>query len=398
LAATTVELEPARGPKISVVVTCYNHSKYLIRCLESVLHQTGAFDLEVIIGDDCSTDNSQQIIEEYQMRYPSIVRVVPSERNVGMLRNLKRCFEMCTGEYVAICEGDDFWFTDRKLSKQLDFLRARPDCSMCFNWILLCDEDSQRHYPHHEQGLIVGDHVTFRQLAKAPATANFTACFYRAETVRRIPETYYDEPGAAEWLFNLYAAQQGNVGFLREFLSVYTLHAHGQWSGLSEAERSERIRKGLQRLAEIFGSGRGFDHVTVRHQVRLVDPGGAADLLKFFLDQPVDGSTKEIETGDFEIQGWAISNSSQPLHLLTRQSGVVTEQEMNIERRDVIAAVLGDPSLHDSRLKCGFSVAIPYAPNTFVELGARIGNELRWFIEIETRKIEAGLPAGAFSE
>jgi glycosyltransferase involved in cell wall biosynthesis len=91
--------------KISVVVTAYNHEKYITQCMESVLCQKGDFQLEVIAGDDCSKDNTRSILQQFQQKYPEVVFLLPPGENLGVTKNLKRCLDACSGEYIAICEG-----------------------------------------------------------------------------------------------------------------------------------------------------------------------------------------------------------------------------------------------------------------------------------------------------
>src|SRR5690349_4970838 len=95
--------------KINVIVTTYNHEKYIAQCLESILEQKGDFEIEVIVGDDCSTDGTRKIVEGFGARHPNIISVLPKGENLGITKNLKRCLDACTGEYIAICEGDDYW-------------------------------------------------------------------------------------------------------------------------------------------------------------------------------------------------------------------------------------------------------------------------------------------------
>ncbi len=233
--------------KISVLVTSYNHVTYLAICLDSILAQRGLFSLEVIVADDDSSDGTREVAEDYAARYPDIIKVLPKTNNMGMLKNLKRGFNNCTGNFIAICEGDDYWLSEMKLNKQLWMLMSRPDLSMCFNWLLLHDEENGSLIPHPRQESIIKGILTFEDLIQEPLTANFSCCMYRVQTIRKIPNRYYNEEIAADWLFNLCASVIGDVGFLKETLSVYRIHEHGQWSGLSNLMKNEQIiNTGLQ--------------------------------------------------------------------------------------------------------------------------------------------------------
>ena len=114
-------------PVVSVLMSTYNHEAYIAEAIEGVVGQKTDFHFELIIGEDCSTDNTRRIALDFQRRYPKIIRVVFSDRNIGAFNNMNRMFPKARGEFVAWCEGDDFWHNPSKLQKQVDFMRANPD-------------------------------------------------------------------------------------------------------------------------------------------------------------------------------------------------------------------------------------------------------------------------------
>ncbi len=244
-------LDPFRKITISVVITAYNHEKYLRKCIDSVLKQRGNFNLEIIIGDDYSTDNSNIIINDFQKDHKNI-KVLKTDKNLGMLKNLERCFAACTGDFIAVCEGDDYWLSNLKLLKQLVFLLANKDCDMCFNWLLLKKEEQGEYLPHPQQGKLNKTSYSFNEVIKSPFIGNFSCCFYRAEAVHHIPEKYYKESFAADWLFNSCIAFNGKVGFVKELLSVYRIHDKGQWSGKSKTDMKKQIRKTQNTFIRFF--------------------------------------------------------------------------------------------------------------------------------------------------
>ena len=115
---------------ISVLVCTYNQEKYLAQALDSILMQKCDEAYEILIGDDCSTDETGKIADDYQLRYPDIVRVVRPEKNGGASQNMVRLIENAKGEYLSICDGDDFWLRDDVLQKQVDVFKSSPDIGM----------------------------------------------------------------------------------------------------------------------------------------------------------------------------------------------------------------------------------------------------------------------------
>lgn len=120
-------------PLISAIVLTYNQCAYIADCIEGILSQDTAFAYEIIIADDCSTDGTREICESYAAKYPSLIKLVASEQNVGAVANEQRAFLAAKGKYIATCEGDDFWSDTMKLQRQVDFLESHPDYSVCFH-------------------------------------------------------------------------------------------------------------------------------------------------------------------------------------------------------------------------------------------------------------------------
>jgi len=118
------------APFVSVKTITYNHEKFIAQCIEGILMQKTNFSFEYIIGEDCSTDNTMKIVQEYARQYPNIIKVITSEKNVGAMENDSRSDKSCLGKYVAFCEGDDFWTDPYKLQKQIDILEANPEIGM----------------------------------------------------------------------------------------------------------------------------------------------------------------------------------------------------------------------------------------------------------------------------
>ncbi|MDF2189655.1 glycosyltransferase [Paraflavitalea sp. CAU 1676] len=129
-------------PLISVCIITYNHEKYIRQCLEGVVMQKTNFPFEVIVGEDCSKDGTRKIVEEFEAKYPDIIKPIYHSSNVGGARNgYEFCYPRLSGKYVAICEGDDYWTDNSKLQKQVDFLEKHEDHVMCFHRVQSVDEN-----------------------------------------------------------------------------------------------------------------------------------------------------------------------------------------------------------------------------------------------------------------
>lgn len=119
-------------PLISIHMITYNHEKYVAQAIEGVIAQKTDYPMELVIGDDCSTDNTQAIIESYRLRYPDLIKPLYRDKNVGSNANYWHTFSRCNGKYVALCEGDDYWTHPLKLQMQVDFLESHAEYGLVY--------------------------------------------------------------------------------------------------------------------------------------------------------------------------------------------------------------------------------------------------------------------------
>lgn len=120
-------------PLVSVMMITYNHARHIAQAIEGVLTQKVSCCFELVIGEDCSTDGTRDIVLEFQARYPDVIRVISSAKNVGLKQNAYRTTKACRGKYLAFCEGDDYWHNPHKLQKQVEYLEGHPECGLVFS-------------------------------------------------------------------------------------------------------------------------------------------------------------------------------------------------------------------------------------------------------------------------
>ncbi len=142
-------LDPA--PVVSVCVQTYQHAQYIARCLQGILEQTCTFDFEILLGEDASTDGTREICLEYADRHPDRIRLSLHDRkNVIFINgrptgrfNLITNLKMARGQYIAFCDGDDYWNDKEKLQKQVGFLEQHPDYAISYHNMRLASPDGQ---------------------------------------------------------------------------------------------------------------------------------------------------------------------------------------------------------------------------------------------------------------
>lgn len=122
-------------PLVSILVLTYNHEAYIKDCLRGILNQKTNFDYEILVGNDCSTDKTHDILEIYAKSYPNVKIFEPDSNQFskGIDLFVTHLIPNAQGDYIAFCEGDDVWINEHKLQSQIDFLRGNPSYSMCFH-------------------------------------------------------------------------------------------------------------------------------------------------------------------------------------------------------------------------------------------------------------------------
>ena len=217
---------------VSINMITYNHEPFIAQAIEGVVMQKTNFRIELVIGEDCSTDSTRKICEDYAIKYPEIIRLLPSEQNLGMSQNGIRTLRECKGKYIALLDGDDYWTDPLKLQKQVDFLEANPDYAICFHEVNLLQD-----------GMIKEDTMT----AAVPETTNITdlakgnymhtcSVVYRNNLFAELPE-YFNKAPVGDYFLHLLNARYGDIKCVDEIMGVYRVHGTSAWSSKTQKEQ-----------------------------------------------------------------------------------------------------------------------------------------------------------------
>jgi glycosyltransferase involved in cell wall biosynthesis len=240
-------MQSVSAPKLSVLLVTYNHAAYVGEALDSVFRQDFLGEIELVVADDASSDDTVNIIRSYENRDPRFTfRYLPNDRNLGITRNYQRAFAACSGEYIAVIEGDDIWVHRSKLTKQVALLDEHLECVLCASNYFIWNKDAGRYtartsadhpgFMYFDTPFIINDNLP----------GNFSAIVYRSEVLKKLPEALF-ELKAYDWAVNICAGMHGLFAYLHEPLSAYRVHDKGAWSGLKLAEKlSEQIHSAEQ--------------------------------------------------------------------------------------------------------------------------------------------------------
>jgi len=216
---------------VSVLMITYNHENFIRESIEGVLMQKTDFKVELIIGEDCSTDNTRSIVVDYADKYPEIVKPQLPKINRGMQNNFLSIVNAAKGKYIAICEGDDYWTDPYKLQKQVDFLEANLEYTICFHPVICLNEakPEQNHiFPQLNDQFTI-DKMTVDYLVER----NFiqTNSVLLRKMTPSIYEAFPNDILPGDWYLFLLHAKYGKIAYINEPMSVYRIHEGGIWYG-----------------------------------------------------------------------------------------------------------------------------------------------------------------------
>lgn len=234
---------PSPLPLVSVVVTTYQHHAWIEECLEGILMQQTSFPVEILVGEDESTDGTREICQRYAAEHPDRIRLFLGNRKdvIHVLgrptarANLLHLFSVAQGKYIALCEGDDYWTDPLKLQKQVDFLEHNPEYALCAHRAMLLKDGALT--PHQIPPGIDLDDIRFEDLLGIMNFIATASVVYRNDKTP-LPDYFKKLPYLDVALYG-HLSRKGRIKCLDEFMSVYRITAKGAWSKLSKERQRE---------------------------------------------------------------------------------------------------------------------------------------------------------------
>lgn len=233
---------------VSVYMITYNHEKYIAQAIESVLMQKTDFPYQLIIGEDYSTDGTRKIVEEYAATYPEKIKAILNPQNLGPMRNAANVYKACTGKYVAMLEGDDYWTDPLKLQRQVDFLEANPDFGMTYSKVRNFIQKKNKYAYYFG-----GNKETFEELLLGNSIPTLTSCF-RVDLWKKYNKDI--KPEVRNWLMGdypmwLYFAKKSKIKFENKVTGVYRVLENSA-THLPFIEKEIAFEKSYIEIADFF--------------------------------------------------------------------------------------------------------------------------------------------------
>lgn len=239
--------------KVSILCAAYNHQKYIRETLERFINQKTNFKFEVIIHDDASTDKTAEIIREYEIKYPEIIKPIYQKENqyskngVSVTRDF--LIPKAKGKYVAFCEGDDFWIDDYKLQKQFDYMEEHPDCTLC-----ICNGINIKENSEFLSEWIIAeeerDFSTEEVILGGGGFCPTNSIFIPTILAKQLPK-YYNFLGL-DYTLQIYFASCGYTHLLKDKMIAYRNQSVGSWTTKHLKETKEKKAAFYERIIKML--------------------------------------------------------------------------------------------------------------------------------------------------
>lgn len=222
-------------PLVSVIMITYGHEKYIREAVDGVLKQIGGFDLELIIANDCSPDATDTVIQDILKENPraSCLHYIRHKKNMGMMQNFIFALQHAKGEYIALCDGDDYWTDPHKLQKQVDFLEAHPDYVLCFHKVKILKPNGELVEDFITK--VPENYETQETLARLGNYIHTPSVVFR-NVIKEFPPEFSLSPIGDYFLYML-LSEYGKLKYLEEEMAVYR-EGVGIWSAKSDYFRN----------------------------------------------------------------------------------------------------------------------------------------------------------------
>ncbi len=285
---------------LSVVILTYNQDKYLNKALESIFSQKTDFEFEILVCDDCSTDSTSTIIHDFQTKFQNsnLLKYYRHNNNIGIKNNGIFALDKCLGKYVAICEGDDYWIDEYKLSKQVNFLENNLNVSVCFHDFLILRDG---HFLNskvdlHNQKPVTIPNFFFKSYSDTPywVTQTLTAVFRRSLIEL---ETYNRYIFFRDYHLYYHLLKKGKGYYFSDIMGVYRDNSKGEFTKLS-IENKLKIDAEIKKEIFLFNDDKLYKNYY---------EGACALYLKFLL-KDFRNNKKKIFTFFGEINAMSITS------------------------------------------------------------------------------------------
>lgn len=222
--------------KVSIVMLAYNSAKYIETAIKGVVNQKADFKFQLVISDDESSDGTYEICLKYKNLYPEIITLNRNEHNIGLQANFMKAYELCCGEYIAMCDGDDYWFDRHKLKIMVDYMDTHKECAIVFHRVV-----------NYFQGIGTKslsnggqpENMTVNDLTVSNTITN-CSCMFRKSNCPVLP-AWISEVKLCDYAMHIINGCKGTIHYIKRPMAVYRQHRNAVWSQREHTNREEKL-------------------------------------------------------------------------------------------------------------------------------------------------------------
>ena len=308
-----------KEPVVAISCCTYNQKDFIAQCLEGFVMQKTNFPFVAIVADDCSTDGTREIVKEYAEKYPDIIKPILREKNIGPVANSSEVYDIINSKYICICDGDDYWTSQYKLQKQVDFLESHPDYTVCYHKVKMVFENSRKS-PKIIPIKADKNPQSFRKLLKGGYIPS-NSVMYRFEYLQKELKNYPKDIYPGDWFNHIVIGKYGKIGFIKEVMSVYRRNEQSvSYTSGKDHEKELHKKYGIQEMNFFY---------EVWQRIKDIYPEYYKEM---FLPNLRDIYFTYLQMGDFEKLEILKNNYSQYFKDMESSTGIASKKHKKYKK------------------------------------------------------------------
>lgn len=285
---------------ISVICTTFNQDSYIRDAIDGFLAQITEYKFEIIIHDDVSTDGTREILKEYQQNYPSIIKLILQDTNqysININMPFKHGMAMAEGDYIAICEGDDFWIDGSKLQKQFNLMKDNPHSSFIAHNAYIMSGKKIKIFRQIKSNFQFSALDILQYKGQFAATASY---FLKKEVFNLLPSWFYTAP-VGDFYIEMYSQLLGPGIYVKDKMSVYRYQSNGSWTQKTIGVVAEMTKTKSQYIFYLYKLKNDFMHLETAFNKRIANGKLSLSLVYYRANSVPEG---KVVIASINQKGW----------------------------------------------------------------------------------------------
>ena len=317
---------------VSIHCLTYNHEKYIAEAIDSFLMQKTTFKFEILLHDDASTDRTQEIIKQYELQYPELIKPIYQKENQYSKGNSVNAVNLINlnraqGKYIAVCEGDDYWIDPYKLQKQVAYMEKNPDCSLCVHggYIVRADkkitQSSKRPSNKNKR-------FTVEEVIEGGGGLFLTNSMLFPKKYATERPAYLQNAPVGDYSYAIHLALMGKVYYIDEMMSAYRVGHSGTWTAreFNNLENRKRHYAEIEKMLDYLNAYSNYQYTDAITRTKL------RTQFDFLLQQR---KYQEAKKGNYQPYYAALSVNRKIIIFMDQYSPFISKTLRGIKRRFV---------------------------------------------------------------